>query len=120
MLIWVGLELVGTRNGKKVDNGVCYSVLSYTDAQVTIREVRDDDLENDITLSHEEASIGLRLRHAMTCNIAQGQTIRGIVWLLDTDHRFWSARRHLVAMSRVTCSANLKIPHPMKIRELLA
>jgi hypothetical protein len=120
MLIWVGLELVGTRNGKKVDNGVCYRVVSYTDAQVTVREVREDDHENDITLSHEEASIGLRLRHAMTCNIAQGQTISGVVWLLDTDHRFWSARRHLVAMSRVTCSANLKIPHPMKIRELLA
>jgi hypothetical protein len=79
-----------------------------------------DEAGETITLTHGQVAEGLRLCYALTSNIAQGQEFSGEVWVLDAGHRFWSAQRHLVAMSRVTCAANLKILSPAKTRELFS
>ena len=116
MRIWPGLDLIGTRSGKAVENGVVYFVRGYSDSTVSL----EDENGNELTLTHGDVATGLRLRHAMTSHQAQGQTFRDKhVWILDVRHRFWTARHHLVAMSRVTHSRYLGVPTPEQSHEIL-
>ena len=82
--------------------------------------LKDDDEEVSVTedspetveLSHDEASMFLRLTYALTYASIQGRTIRNKhICLLDVHHKRYFTTRHLiVGVSRATHGQYVHVP----------
>ena len=71
-----------------------------------------EDSPDTVTLSHEDASMYLRLTYALTYASIQGRTIRNKnICLMDTTHRKFFTTRHLiVGVSRATHGRFVHVP----------
>ena len=71
---------------------------------------RADKQEGEVPLSHKDASVSLRLTHALCYASVQGLTIRDrTILMLDAEHPFFSVRAMIVGISRVTDSKQLHV-----------
>ena len=97
-----GMLLIACLKGTKpVCNGNFYEVTDVNEETVT--------LDNDIALSHDQASKFLRLSYAMTHASAQGLTLAGPVRLHDCAGRHFTIKHLFVAMSRCTAADLLQV-----------
>ena len=82
--------------------------------KISLKEATEEveDSPETVELSHNEASMYLRLTYALTYASIQGRTIRNKnICLLDTHHRRFFTTRHLiVGVSRATHGRYVHIP----------
>ena len=101
ILLYPGLELVGSRIAHGILNGVWYKVVALE--KETLHLLDDKDIPIDITL--EKAKSCLQLRHALTVHKSQSKTIEGHVRICPGKapghvSPYWSLSHLLVAASR--------------------
>jgi hypothetical protein len=80
-------------------NGLEYTILELG-ANVTVQA----DGEEPISLKRAEFFRCMRLRYAVTYASAQGLTIRSLLALHDTGHKFFDWRKLYVGLSRATAA----------------
>ena len=106
--------------------------ITWCDGKIMIRGSDDDDgseeciEEETVDLTHEEASVYLRLSYAFCYYTAQGRTIRDRhVVLLDTRHRnkagesYFTLRHLIVGMSRATYGKYVNTPTAEQEKDLI-
>jgi hypothetical protein len=139
--IYVGQEVQAcvARSGV-VLNGVIYRVVSleggvtldmmpeYCSAKTDMHDrplplaelLRLKKLEEGVRLNFEDAAHFLRPTHALCYAGIMGRTIRRSILLLDTSHRFFTARHLIVGMGRATHGSDMSIATDEQERELLS
>jgi hypothetical protein len=96
---WPGQRVVACSKGRKLRNGLEYEILELG-AKVTVKATGEDP----VSLKRAEFFRCMRLRYAVTYASAQGLTIRTLLALHDTGHRFFDWRKLYVGLSRATAA----------------
>jgi hypothetical protein len=118
-------------------NGVFYTVVGVDKREVVVR--MDEDYrrdattlsgraaekarrqEGEIALSHRDASLGLRLSHALCYASVQGLTIsEQHVLMLDVEHPHFDVRSLIVGLSRVRSARQIHVATAEQERALMA
>jgi hypothetical protein len=94
---WPGQRVVACSKGRKLRNGLEYTILELG-AKVTVQA----DGEEPVLLKRAEFFRCMRLRYAVTYASAQGLTIRSLLALHDTGHKYFDWRKLYVGLSRAT------------------
>ena len=77
--------------------------------------------EGEIALSHRDASLGLRLSHALCYASVQGLTIsEQHVLMLDVEHPHFDVRSLIVGLSRVRSARQIHVATAEQERALMA
>jgi hypothetical protein len=94
---WPGQRVVACSKGRKLRNGLEYEILELG-TKVTVKATG----EEPVSLKRAEFFRCMRLRYAVTYASAQGLTIRTLLALHDTGHKYFDWRKLYVGLSRAT------------------
>ena len=107
MWIWPGLQIQAAKTDRKhgLKNALPHAVLEADDTTCTLSRENGDTF----TVPTADMTKLFRLTYALTIDSSQARTLMGRVLVVETDHKFFSLRRLIVALGSSPKACNVQV-----------